>query len=47
MFTPIKIRQSPELTGKNICAMNEFSIRNIVQWLKDQDQEMYGDNMIE
>jgi hypothetical protein len=44
---PTKIRASADLTGKNICAMNDFSIRNIVQWLKDQDQEVYSDDAIE
>ena len=44
---PARIRGSANLTGKNVCAMNDFSIRNIVQWLKDQDQEVYGDNSIE
>lgn len=47
IIAPIKIRNSPEQTGKNICALNDFSIRNIVQWLKDQDQMVYGDNTIE
>ncbi len=42
-----KIRASSDLTGKNICAMNNYSIKNIVQWLKDQDQEVYGDDTIE
>jgi len=44
---PKQVSGSSELTEKNICAMNDFSIRNIVQWLKDQDQEVYGDNTIQ
>ena len=47
LTAPAIIRASADLTGKNICAMNDFSIRNIVQWLKDQDQEVYNDDAIE
>jgi hypothetical protein len=46
-YSASKIKASPDLTGKNICAMNDFSIRNIVQWLKDQDEQVYGDDTIQ
>jgi hypothetical protein len=38
-----KINKSAVLTGKNICAFNNFAIKNLVQWLRDQDSEMYED----
>ena len=31
--------------GKNICAYNDFTIHNLVQWLKDQDKEMYSESV--
>ncbi len=43
----VKVRKSADLTGKSICAMNDFNIRNIVHWLKDQDQQLYSDEFIE
>jgi hypothetical protein len=42
-----RVKKSGDLTGKSICAMNDFNTRNIVQWLKDQDAEIYGDETIE
>ncbi len=42
-----KVSASSKLTGKGICAMTDFSTRNIVQWLKDQDQELYSDDSLE
>jgi len=41
--TPTKIRNNAVLTSKNICAVNTFTIKNLVQWLTDQDAEMYGE----
>jgi len=42
-----KVRASSNLTGKGICAMTDFNTRNIVQWLKDQDAELYNDDSME
>ena len=42
-----KVRKSSELTGKAICAMTDFNLKNIVQWLKDQDTELYSDDSLE
>jgi hypothetical protein len=42
-----KIRQSAALTSKNICAINTFNTRNLVQWMKDQDSEMLQDDAIQ
>jgi hypothetical protein len=46
-LTPTKIRGNSDLTGKNICAYNNFMIKNLVQWLKDQDAELYEDMTIQ
>jgi len=42
-----RVRASSDLTGKSICAVNDFSIKNIVQWLRDQDKEVYADDSLE
>ena len=42
-----KVRRNPELAGKNVCAYQNFMMRNLVQWLRDQDAEMYDDNSIQ
>ena len=44
---PVKAKGTSHFdTGQNICAYNDFSLRNLVQWLKDQDKEMYQDSGI-
>lgn len=37
------VKRSAELTSKNICAFNNFKINNLVQYLRDQDKQMYQD----
>jgi hypothetical protein len=44
---PTKIRQSAVQTSKSICAINTFNTRNLVQWMKDQDQELLDDGSVQ
>lgn len=41
------IRKNKAFTSKNICAFNNFNIRNLVHMLKDQDKSMYNEIVAE
>ena len=40
------IRKNGVQTSNNICAYNNFQMKNLVQWLKDQDAEIYDDQAL-
>ncbi|MBS1959789.1 MAG: hypothetical protein JST80_09980 [Bdellovibrionales bacterium] len=51
-FVPAKgntdfIRKNAKLTSKAICAINTFNTRNLVQWMKDQDEELLDDGSVQ